>query len=177
MTTVTPGLDFSAALGFEVTVTVGNSDETPKLTEVRELAEKLMVQHGLAEWTLGFDGAKRRAGFCCEADSKISLSAPLMEIWDMPDVQETILHEIAHAKAGPGHGHDYTWQLTCIRVGANPERCYDSDERPGVRAKYTGTCAAGHLHYRERASKREHSCSKCYPRFDQRFLITWELTP
>jgi hypothetical protein len=35
---------------------------------------------------------------------------------------DVILHEIAHAIAGPEHPHDSTWQLICRAVGGSGER-------------------------------------------------------
>lgn len=38
-------------------------------------------------------------------------------------VENTLLHELAHALVGPGRGHGRVWQSMARRVGARPERC------------------------------------------------------
>ena len=44
-------------------------------------------------------------------------------------VTDTILHEIAHALAGPGAGHGPAWKATASRLGATPKSCApESDE-------------------------------------------------
>lgn len=41
-------------------------------------------------------------------------------------VQDTLLHELAHALTR-GDGHGRKWKNACIRVGANPNRCASED--------------------------------------------------
>lgn len=57
------------------------------------------------------------------------------------EVQNTVLHEIAHALT-PEHGHDGMWQAACMLVGAKPVRCYNRDS---VLApfRYKATCGCG----------------------------------
>ena len=80
------------------------------LTEARELAAGLMARHRLTDWHLTFDDAKTRAGVCRPARKEIGLSRPLIRLYSPEQVTETVLHEIAHALAGPGHGHDRKWR-------------------------------------------------------------------
>lgn len=103
---------------------------TQKSLRARDLALRLMAEHGLAGWTFAFDGARRRAGGTFHPDAaagrpgRISLSVHYCERNSEEDVKDTILHEIAHALVGPGHGHDDAWKAKCNEVGARPERCY-----------------------------------------------------
>ena len=46
--------------------------------------------------------------------------------------KDVVLHEIAHALTGPGHGHDWAWKQKCVLVGARPERCYTSELHGGT---------------------------------------------
>jgi len=39
---------------------------------------------------------------------------------DPAQITDTILHEIAHALVGSNHGHDRTWKLKAMEVGADP---------------------------------------------------------
>lgn len=95
--------------------------------DARHLALTLMAEHGLHDWRFEFDHARRRFG-CCKYRSKIiSLSRPLTLLNDVTQVNDTILHEIAHALT-PGNGHGAKWRAACVRVGARPQRCYAETE-------------------------------------------------
>jgi hypothetical protein len=51
------------------------------------------------------DSAVRRFGTCRYSRKLITLSRQLIELNDQARVLDTILHEIAHALAGPKTGH------------------------------------------------------------------------
>lgn len=96
-------------------------------------------------FVLDFDRALRRAGQCRHADQVITLSKHFVARAPESAVLETIRHELAHAAAGAGHGHDAYWKDVARRAGSNAERCY-SDEglaAPVVASKYVATCAEG----------------------------------
>src|SRR4051812_2566770 len=95
-----------------------------KILAVHAEANDLLKKHGLAEqgWIFELDTTKRCLGRCFHRDKKITFShfylySPQTQITD------TLLHEIAHALAGPGHKHDYVWQAKAREVGATPEAC------------------------------------------------------
>ena len=67
------------------------------LNDAKTLANELMNQHGLYDWTFMFDDAKLRFGQCRHRSKEISLSRELTELNDVVHVKDTILHEIAHA--------------------------------------------------------------------------------
>lgn len=98
------------------------------------LLNEKMTEHGLSArgWTGGLDHAERRFGVCRPGKKEISISRPLSALNSDEEVLDTILHEIAHALAaietGENCGHDERWKAICRRIGARPERCYDSDE-------------------------------------------------
>ncbi|MGF0117415.1 SprT-like domain-containing protein [Promicromonospora sp. Marseille-Q5078] len=144
------------------------------LDELAALARALMDRHGLHDWSFAWDRAVRRAGATRWRSRTISLSVPLMRRFPRHDARNTILHEIAHALVGHGHGHDGTWKAKAAEIGARPERCFDSSIAQ-VDGDWTGTCPQGHSHSRHRAPKHATvSCGICSPRvFDRRFLLTW----
>lgn len=170
--------DFSFTVhGVTAKVTAaGNITETAHLTEVRELAVSLMAQHGIPGWEFRWDNAKTRAGQCDQKNKVISLSAPLMSLWTRDQAKETILHEIAHALTNPkAPAHGREWQLTCMRIGADPTRTWGHNGEQPTPAKYKGTCPNGHELFRHKLTRKSitGSCNRCSPVFDQRYRFTW----
>jgi len=142
------------------------------MEETRALARELMDRHGLQDWTLRFDTAKRRAGLCRYDRRLISLSKPLTALYTPEQVRETVLHEIAHALAGAAAGHGASWQSIARRIGASGQRCVDPGA-PTVPAPWVGRCAAGHRHERFRRPTRPMSCMQCSARFSPEHLVHW----
>ena len=142
------------------------------LRDAFALAEGLLSEHGLGEWSVVYDSAKSRAGICRYAARQIGLSAPLTTVHDEVEVRDTVLHEIAHALAGPRHGHDAVWRTIAVRIGCSGERCVPAGAAR-VETAWMGVCAAGHTVGRHRRPERVMTCSRCRSRFDLDHLITW----
>lgn len=136
------------------------------------MARELMDRHGLQDWHLRFDTAKRRAGMCRYDKRLISLSKPLTALYTHEQVRETVLHEIAHALAGAPAGHGPSWRRIARRIGASGQRCVDT-QAPTLPAPWVGLCAAGHRHERFRRPTRPMSCIQCAPRFSPDHLVHW----
>jgi predicted SprT family Zn-dependent metalloprotease len=124
------------------------------------LATELMEEHGLRDWTVTLDRAKTRAGSCRWTGREISLSSHLTRLHDEAEVRDTILHEIAHALVGPGHGHDAVWRARAVAIGSSGRRCTSSDA-PSVPGSWLGRCRAGHLVHRHRRPTRLLFCRRC----------------
>ncbi|GAA2704509.1 MULTISPECIES: SprT-like domain-containing protein [Actinoplanes] len=142
------------------------------LNHARELATGLLARHGLTTWRLTFDDAKTRAGVCRSDRREISLSGPLIGLYTPEQVTETVLHEIAHALAGPKHGHDKVWRATAIRIGCTGRRCIPEDA-PRVDGSWQGVCRAGHRTTAHRRPVRVRSCRHCSRAFDHSALFAW----
>ncbi|MGA8258334.1 MAG: SprT-like domain-containing protein [Nocardioides sp.] len=136
------------------------------------MGEDLLAHHLPPSWTLEYDSAKRRAGICRFDRKIIGLSAPLTAVHSEAEVRDTILHEIAHALAGPGHGHDKTWRKIAVLIGSDGNRCFTS-EGPGLMLPWLGTCSAGHSLNRTRRPERVMTCGQCSSRFDLAHVFTW----
>jgi predicted SprT family Zn-dependent metalloprotease len=142
------------------------------LTEARQLAAGLMARHGLTRWRLVFDNAKTRAGVCRFDRKEIGLSRPLVSLYTVEQVTDTVLHEIAHALAGPRHGHDRVWRATAQRIGCTGERCMPADA-PSVDGPWVGVCPAGHRTTAHRGPIRVKACRSCSAGFDPTAIYTW----
>lgn len=123
------------------------------------LAEDLMLEHGLDDWTFTFDRAKVRLGACHYDTKTISLSRPLAELASEHDITDTLLHEIAHALVGPRVGHGRAWRETAISIGCSGDRCHYLDTSEG--SKYQYDCVCGVTHTWHRKPKAYHRRCRC----------------
>ena len=141
------------------------------LQRVRRWAEALIVLHLDPEiWSFGFDNAKKRAGLCNYTAKRISVSRYLAARYDDDEIHQILLHEVAHAIAGPRAGHGPRWTTAATELG------YVVHEL----APWVGRCPAGHEHFRYREPQRALSCGVCHRGFDRANLIVWrhrEITP
>src|SRR5699024_12711738 len=90
--------------------------ESVQMAAPRALARELMDGHGLQDWTLRVDTAKRRAGLCRYDRRLISVAKPLTALYTPEQVRETVLHESAHARAGDAAGHGASRQSSAPRI-------------------------------------------------------------
>lgn len=131
-------------------------------SEAATIARQMMNQHGLYDWTFGWDRAKRRAGACHYHRKQITLSHHHVSMNQENEVRDTILHEIAHALAGPGTGHGWQWRQVCRRIGAKPVRCYDSATVAMPKGKWRAVCGGcNKAFHKHRRPKRQYSCRGC----------------
>lgn len=100
--------------------------------EVTTLALTLMHQWGLTQqgWTFGFNRRKKALGLCKFTVKAIELSSHFVQANNHEAVSNTILHEIAHALAGPAAGHGPVWRAWARKVGATTERCNSTATMP-----------------------------------------------
>ena len=147
-----------------------------KIVSAKRMARRLMNKHGLTNWTFKIDNAKKRFGYCSNGKRTISLSGPLTELNSMEQVRDTILHEIAHALA-PRAGHGLEWRRMCLRIGAEPTRCYDATviqpiHNPASVRHYVGKCPA--CDYQTvRLRRRSCSCPNCDPKWNPEYKLIW----
>jgi predicted SprT family Zn-dependent metalloprotease len=139
-----------------------------------DLARALLERHQLAHWTVEWDSAKTRAGVCRFQEQTIGLSAPLTRLHGEAEVRDTILHEIAHALAGPEAKHGPRWRQLARSIGCSGRRC-TSEDSARIAGAWLGVCPAGHGVTRHRAPTRVTSCTQCSPRFDLKHLLGWSL--
>lgn len=94
-------------------------------------ARQLMDEHGLSHVGLELDRAKTRFGACHWkkvngeiVTDKITFSKLYVETGPQENILNTVLHEIAHALAGPMAKHGPLWVAKCREIGYDkPTRC------------------------------------------------------
>lgn len=123
-------------------------------------------------WTFDFDHAKRRAGLCNYTDHRITVSRYLSEKFEDDEIHQVLLHEVAHAIAGPQAGHGAAWKRVAEELGYVGGRTHDG-EIAHERAPWIGVCPAGHEHFRFRRPTRVTSCGTCTRGFSRSHLIEW----
>lgn len=122
-----------------------------KLTAAQNIAETLMSQHGLLQigWKFSFDRATSRLGACHYGKKMITLSRHMCEAADYETVQQTMLHEIAHAmlplykENGKAVGHGPMWKKLAQQIGYRGERTavnpYLAAKKPAPKQRKTQT--------------------------------------
>ncbi|WBU37633.1 SprT-like domain-containing protein [Homoserinibacter sp. YIM 151385] len=144
-----------------------------ELDRVRHWAEALIRLHlDPAVWTFAFDAAKTRAGQCDYGRKRITVSRHLAGRFDDDEIHQVLLHEVAHAIAGPRAGHGTRWKQTAAELGYVGSRLHDGAIASEL-ATWIGECPNGHEHYRYRKPTRVLSCAKCSRRFDPALAIEW----
>lgn len=154
------------------------------LSEAQALARELMRQHGLIDnelgspnWRFEFDRGVRRFGACHYSQRKITLSEKLTALNNLERVQQTVLHEIAHALAGHKAGHGPQWQSICRAIGGNGQRLYSSNN-----TITPGTTVRGHCPNCKRVLRRHRrtniACGQCCKKYnggkyDEQYKIIW----
>lgn len=91
------------------------------IVAVHTEANVLLTRYGLAQqgWTFRLSNTKRAVGYCHFTSREIEFSKWFLSS-PPEDITDTLLHEIAHALVGKGHGHDDVWKAKAIEIGANP---------------------------------------------------------
>ena len=146
-----------------------------------DLIRRLMAQHGVADWFFKWNRNKHFLGLCKYDSRRIELSEVYVANNPMEHVRDTVLHEIAHALAGPDAKHGPLWKATAIRLGANPKSCAADAIMPKGRWQaQCKHCGREFSKYRKPKRVRSHYCRRCGPDhgrlwFRDRLLI--DVTP
>ncbi len=153
-----------------------------EILHAREIALELMEKHGLIAkgWQFKWSYAIYQFGYCLYSkfDSDrggiIGLSQELTHLNGEVDVVDTILHEIAHALVGKGHGHDDVWRTKALEIGCDGKRCYDNTVIT-PEYKYKAVCPTCAKEYLRHKKRNKVSCGVCSKIYDPNNLLVWEL--
>lgn len=131
------------------------------LADVRKAAETIMAKY-VPGWVFRFDKSSSRAGACSFRYHMIKLSERYCLSTRVPDkdVLDTILHEVAHALAGPKAAHGPIWKKMAMDIGCTGHRCHSFSFST---ARYKLKCPCGAVDtYRTRVRKEVRLvCTKC----------------
>jgi predicted SprT family Zn-dependent metalloprotease len=144
---------------------------SPKTVAVLKQARDLLDRHGLGDWVVAFNRRRRSLGYCWYDMRRIELSIYLVERNGEAEILDTLLHEIAHALLGPGHGHGPAWKRKCLEIGARPFRCGQVNMPAGRWQALCGGCGKGFHRYRKPKRMQGWFCGGCGP---QRGQLAWK---
>ena len=101
-----------------------------RLLDVATRARQMMDEHGLKHWSLYFSQGHRLLGRCAYRDQTIFISRYHAVNYPPEQVNDTILHEIAHALAGAQAKHGPEWKAIALRIGATPTAIAHEKDNP-----------------------------------------------
>lgn len=137
---------------------VDRREDERRLAKVELEAKRLLSRHGLKGWSFQYDDASRRAGMCSHQLKVIGLSWLYCLTATDAHVRDTILHEIAHALAGPEHNHDRAWRDIAQSIGCTATRCHTVDYAP---PRYIVSCPRCRWAIRRNVRRRGTICKSC----------------
>lgn len=107
-----------------------------------DFANEVLAEHGLTEkgWKVKLDQAKRRLGVCKYRTKTIGLSEPYLRANNEAVALDTILHEVAHALAGPAARHGWEWKQWAVKLGARPKACAAATGLVQPKGRYQLVC-------------------------------------
>ena len=106
--------------GEEFNVVPNNEHSTAAIMRIHAYAFglKQLQKHGLNDWTFKIERLNDSILGTCSFNSKrISINSIYFHFIDLPNIEDTILHEIAHALVGPDYEHDNHWHIKALFIG------------------------------------------------------------
>jgi predicted SprT family Zn-dependent metalloprotease len=157
--------------------------QRPVLQETLRNAREALKYYGLAGWRVELDRAKRRAGVCRFSKKTLGFSEHFILLNEHEEIEDTILHEIAHAlewERHQGKGHSSRWKAICREIGARPERC-GSYKMPQGRFEYRCP-VCGYGFFQHKRSTKNAACGHCCKshnngKYDARFKLSLKIHP
>lgn len=150
-----------------------------------ELIEKYRnnsIGFPLHGYTFKWNNRRQAYGVCSYIKKEIQLSKILTVVCTHDQVENTILHEIAHAIAGSDAGHGYRWQKIARQIGCDGSRCNNHIHHNNAADKTYRLIAecpnCGTKSYMNRKSKLRRSCKYCSNgRFNPNYEFIYKLNP
>ena len=151
------------------------------LNECHKKATQLLDEHGLVDkgWYFDFDTkATGRFGLCSHYRKRISMSSKLVELNEWETCRKTVIHEIAHALVGPGHGHNAVWKKKARELGDSGNRCYGSDVKTPPK-RYIRFCLVCDKEYYMNTcpQNRPFSCGRWCKVYNPKYIMNVRFNP
>ena len=148
------------------------------VTQALETARTYLNHHGLHDWKLQTSRGFSTFGVCYHQTKIITMSRHMIEANEWTGVEAVLLHEIAHALAGPAAGHGPRRRAMARKLGCPDTRCLGDDTTKAPAYKWVGECGNGHAVYRYRRSTKN-ACAKCCNKYNggewtADYLYTWK---
>ena len=99
-------------------------DEEERLKLVEELALDLMRSYDVSHFSYILGFSSKFIGQCNFSKQAIILNYVYVFRYNLSEIKNVILHEIAHVLVGPGHGHKEVWQNKAKELGVTWTRRY-----------------------------------------------------
>lgn len=113
-----------------------------RLLWVYRRANELLSEYGLKEqgWVFQVRNTTSLVGQCDYNKKVIHFSGHYLLKTPVEEIEDTLLHEIAHALCGFDAGHGPIWKAKAIEVGARPQRCADERSISTAKPNYVIRC-------------------------------------
>lgn len=142
--------------------------------EARDLTLRYLRHFGLPEWHFRVGRAVKVLGVCLHGKRTIQLNRVFFTHATDMQVLNTVLHEIAHALVGPGHGHGQVWKAKALEIGCNGLRL-SVWNRPDSAYRYKAVCAeCGKVYYRLGLPRKKRSCWCGGREFNPGRVLVWQ---
>jgi hypothetical protein len=121
-----------------------------------------MIRHGLAPWRLIFVNSTKYAGLCNHKDKTIALAVEFTQAYDVDQLTQLMLHEIAHARRGRvvPDAHDEKWLKIARRLGYTGDTVLPADY-PTPRIVWDVVCTSTGLILQVTPKPSETVCKLC----------------
>jgi predicted SprT family Zn-dependent metalloprotease len=140
-----------------------------KRLQFRNRAIEFMNHYGLSDWSFEWSNAHKILGECNFKHRTLKFSTKWVDVNTIEVMEDTILHEIAHALAGPYAKHGFLWQNIAKKIGATPRACA-TDKRlvfpsgPYIFDCRNPNCDIKQYFFQARTLGRVAVCKKCNTR-------------
>lgn len=104
---------------------IKNMENENIIKKYEKYQKEMMKKHKLDDWKFKWDKRSKTCGGQCNYDDKtIEVTLKYALKCSEEEYKNTLLHEIAHALVGKGHGHNDVWKKKAISIGCTGETCH-----------------------------------------------------
>lgn len=135
------------------------------LIEANRIAYSLVAKHLPGQgWRIDWGNSRSAAGRCQYRTKTLQFSTLITREVEEDEFTDTVLHEIAHALVGPGHGHNAVWKRRAKSIGCTGDRTWTNADATAAVAKYRLDCRSNTCSFhafRNRLTKAVETRGRC----------------